>query len=119
MFVHLLDALRNIFGAGGGAVHPSVAAAAVYAMSVGQMMTERGASAEEVADAYRYAFGTGLGWSREETDHYWEMHADDPYAFTDESVEIYDDYLDWVHEHQPEINAATMRGDTFFVPKDH
>ena len=109
----LTDLLHNIFGAWGGSTHPSVAVAAVYAMSVGQMFTESGASDKEIADAYRYAFGDGLGWTHEETDQYWSSHKNDPYSMTDQSIDSFDTYIHWVRQHKPELDAATMRGDTW------
>jgi hypothetical protein len=112
----LIDVLRNIFGAGGGSTHPTVAAAAVYAMSMGLRAEHAGATGQDLADAYKYGFGDGMQWTHDETDQYWKLHGDDPYNVTDEAMDAYDSYVHWVREHMPDINASIMRGDTFAPP---
>ncbi len=89
----LIDLLHNIFSAGSGSAHPSVAVAATYAMSVGVKVEVDGGTPQEIADAYKYAFGGALGWTQTETDMYWSNHAKDPYMFTDESIDAYDTYV--------------------------
>ena len=108
----IIELLHNLFGASNGTVGPPAAVAAVYAMSVGKMFEERGATPEEVADAYKYAFGTAYGWTQEETDAFW---SDPKYnTWDNDLVHAYDAYVDWMRAHNAEQalrqNIDTMAG---------
>lgn len=89
--------LHNLFGAGGGHVHPTAAAAAVYAFNVVHAMQLDGLPDADVPDAYKYAFGAGMGWTREETDGYWATA--DTSLGTEASVDAYDTYVQWIRTH--------------------
>lgn len=103
----LAELLQNIFNATGGNVPPTAAVAAVYAMSVGRMFEQQGASDAEVADAYKYAFGDAFGWTREETDRFWADRSVS--SASDADVHAYDAYVDWKRASDIRQNMETMR----------
>lgn len=109
----VIELARNIFGAGGGSTHPTVASAALYAYGVGEMLRQRGVTGDELHDATNRAFTDALGWTQEEGELYWKNFDRNPYAMTDSSVDAFDEYVKWARDHQPELNAAIMRGDKF------
>ena len=77
----LFEIARNMYGAGGGAAHPSALASALYglmgndafknALRAGQAAHRAGASDAEIDEAYKYGLGDGLGWTHAETDAFW------------------------------------------------
>lgn len=90
----LMDLAHNLFGAGGGHVHPSAATAAIYAFNAVHMMEMQGLPGASDPDTYKYAFGSAMGWTRAETDAYWMTAGND--LGTEGSVDAYDTYVQWI-----------------------
>jgi hypothetical protein len=108
MTVDLLDTLRNIYSAGGGAAHPSAVTAAIFGLmwnnawhdglAAGQAAANAGASDVEINRAFHHAFAENLGWSDAEAREFWNNHAHDITASDaeslDESWDVFDAFVE-------------------------
>lgn len=85
MTMDVLEILRNIYGAGEGAAHPSAVSAALYgllwnqawdsALAASQASYDAGGTWDEQREAFRSAFKDSLGWSDAEWHEYWSNPA--------------------------------------------
>lgn len=100
--VHVvLDAARNLYGAGGGSVHPSAYAAALSglmwtwayqdAMRAGQHVASHGGDETLTEEAFKESFAESLGWSDREFEQFWN---DPDYEFTASDARRFDDTWD-------------------------
>jgi hypothetical protein len=81
MSSEILDLLRNIYSASGGAAHPSAVSAALYgalwdsawnsALAAGQRAQDAGGSERDIKDAFHRAFAESLGWSEAQNIEFW------------------------------------------------
>lgn len=77
----ILEVLRNIYSASGGAAHPSAVSAALFgalwnsawdsALAAGQQAQDAGGSRREIKDAFHRAFAESLGWSEAQNREFW------------------------------------------------
>jgi hypothetical protein len=96
-----MDAARNLFGAGGGSVHPSAYAAALGglawtwayqgALRAGQHVSSHGGDEAAIEDAFKDSFAESLGWSEQEFEQFWN---DPDYDFNASDARRYDETWD-------------------------
>lgn len=102
MTFDVLDAIRNIYGASGGAAHPSAAAAAIFGLLWREGWANGIAAAERVANerqdnydeqnaAFDEAYRETLGWSAEEWQEFWRSGN---YRGTEEEAMRFDESWD-------------------------
>lgn len=101
MTIEIIDVLRNIYSAGGGAAHPSAASAALFGLmwnnawqdglAAGQASFNAGGSDEDISRAFHHAFAETLGWSEAEAREFWNNHAHD---ITATDAQAHDDAWD-------------------------
>jgi hypothetical protein len=97
----ILEVLRNIYSAGGGAAHPSAASAAIFGMmwnqawdnglAAGQASFNAGGSEQDVKDAFHRAFAESLGWSEAQNREFW---TNDAHNITAEDAQRFDEAWD-------------------------
>lgn len=95
------EAARNLFGAGGGSLHPSTAASTVGALAftfahwdalaAGQHVYLHGGDDTLKEEAYKDSFAESLGWSEQEFEQFWN---DPNYEFTAEGASRFDETWD-------------------------
>lgn len=108
MTIEILDVLRNIYSAGGGAAHPSAVSAALFgllwnnawdsALAAGQAAYNAGGTEDDVKAAFHRAFADGLGWSEAQEREFWthdayDITASDAQRF-DEAWDAFDTFVD-------------------------
>jgi hypothetical protein len=99
----MADAARNLYGAGGGSVHPSAYAAALgglawtwayqEAMRAGQHGHAHAHGGDEtlIEEAFKESFAESLGWSDQQFEQFWN---DPDYEFTASDARRYDETWD-------------------------
>lgn len=97
----LLDAARNLYGAGGGSVHPSAYAAALGglawtwahqdALRAGQHVYDHGGDSTLIDEAFRESFAESLGWSDQQFEEFWN---DPNYQFNASDAHRHDETWD-------------------------
>ncbi len=106
MTIEMLDVLRNIYSAGGGAAHPSAVSAALFglmwnsalssATAAGHSAHSAGASDEDTSRVFHETFADAMGWSAEQAREFWRSHRDTATAADgqrfDESWDAFDDF---------------------------
>jgi len=107
MMITMLDVLRNIYSAGGGAAHPSAVSSALFALmwntawkdavAAGQAAHDAGADDVATSRAFHQSFAETLGWSEAQSAEFWRHHGDDPSAHDaqafDEAWDAFDDFV--------------------------
>jgi hypothetical protein len=94
-------AARNLYGAGGGSVHPSAypsvlavltwVAANETALRAGQHVYDHGGDATLIEEAFKDSFADSLGWSEQEFEQFWN---DPNYDFNAADAQRYDETWD-------------------------
>jgi hypothetical protein len=97
----IVDTARNLYGAGGGSVHPSAYAAALGglawtyayqdALRAGQHVHAHGGDTTLVDEAFKDSFAESLGWSDQEFEQFWN---DPGYEFTASDARRFDETWD-------------------------
>lgn len=101
MTPEIIDMVRNLYSASGGAVPPSAAMAAIAGLIWNEAFTDAAVAAEAahdaggdfdaVKDAFDRTFAESLGWSREEFDAF--QNSDRPFN-SDGMLDYKEDVLD-------------------------
>ncbi len=97
----MVETARNLYGAGGGSVHPSAYAAALGglawtwayqdALRAGQHVSEHGGDETLIEEAFKDSFAESLGWSDQEFEQFWN---DPSYDFNASDARRYDETWD-------------------------
>jgi len=97
----IVDTARNLYGAGGGSVHPSAYAAALGglawtyayqdALRAGQHVQSHGGDTTLIDEAFKESFAESLGWSDQEFEQFWN---DPAYEFTASDARRFDETWD-------------------------
>lgn len=97
----MMNAARNLYGAGGGSVPPSAFAAALGgvawtwayqdALRAGQQAYRHTGDAAAAEEAFKDSFAEDLGWSEQEFEQFWN---DPDYGFNASDARRYDETWD-------------------------